>query len=130
MGRRGGVRLRPRLDLRPPRVEVARDGPWFATIPTLTAAAMATDPDPARHVRRVAELPPPGAVREAGDDPLLRLGGRLTAGIGAGGTGWDAEMLGADPWSRAERSERFSEFVALTDELLRNPASASSTGRY
>ena len=48
-------------------------------------------------------------------------GGRLTLGIGAGADGWDAVMLGQDPWSPAERADRFAEFLDLLDRLLRQP---------
>ena len=47
--------------------------------------------------------------------------GRLTLGIGQGSTGWDATMLDATPSSPRDRSERFREFVELTDLLLREP---------
>jgi alkanesulfonate monooxygenase SsuD/methylene tetrahydromethanopterin reductase-like flavin-dependent oxidoreductase (luciferase family) len=50
--------------------------------------------------------------------------GRLTLGIGAGGTGFDATILGQLQWSRRERVERFVEFVALLDRLLREPATS------
>jgi alkanesulfonate monooxygenase SsuD/methylene tetrahydromethanopterin reductase-like flavin-dependent oxidoreductase (luciferase family) len=55
--------------------------------------------------------------------------GRLTVGIGAGGEGWDATMLGQDAWSRRERADRFTEFVELLDRLLREPA-VSHRGRF
>ena len=48
-------------------------------------------------------------------------GGRLTLGIGAGGEGWDAIVLGQKPWSPQERADRFAEFVELLDVLLRQP---------
>lgn len=49
-------------------------------------------------------------------------GGRLELGIGSGGTGagYEEEMIGAATWSRAQRVERFGEFVELVDRLLRN----------
>jgi alkanesulfonate monooxygenase SsuD/methylene tetrahydromethanopterin reductase-like flavin-dependent oxidoreductase (luciferase family) len=56
-------------------------------------------------------------------------GGRFTLGIGAGADGWDAVMLGQDPWSPSERSERFAEFLELLDRLLREPET-SYAGRY
>ena len=56
-------------------------------------------------------------------------GGRLTLGIGAGGEGWDATMLGHTAWSRSERAERFAEFVDLLDRLLREPVT-SYRGRF
>ena len=45
-------------------------------------------------------------------------GGRLTLGIGAGGTGFDAVVLGQEPWSPRERADRFAEYVELLDRLL------------
>jgi alkanesulfonate monooxygenase SsuD/methylene tetrahydromethanopterin reductase-like flavin-dependent oxidoreductase (luciferase family) len=46
-------------------------------------------------------------------------GGRLQLGIGAGYAPTDHEMLGSQPWPRAERAERFAEAVELIDALLR-----------
>jgi alkanesulfonate monooxygenase SsuD/methylene tetrahydromethanopterin reductase-like flavin-dependent oxidoreductase (luciferase family) len=97
------------------------DGPWFGAVPTLTAAALAT----AR--MRLGPLvaspnyrhPVPFAKELITlDDVSL---GRLTLGIGAGGEGWDASVLGQKPWSQRERSERLAEFVELLDVLLRQP---------
>jgi alkanesulfonate monooxygenase SsuD/methylene tetrahydromethanopterin reductase-like flavin-dependent oxidoreductase (luciferase family) len=98
-----------------------RDSTWFGAVPTLTAAATAT--------QRIRLGPlvaspnfrhPVSFARE-----LIALddisGGRLTLGIGSGGEGWDATVLGHPAWSRRERSDRFAEFVDLTDRLLRNP---------
>jgi alkanesulfonate monooxygenase SsuD/methylene tetrahydromethanopterin reductase-like flavin-dependent oxidoreductase (luciferase family) len=56
-------------------------------------------------------------------------GGRIALGIGSGGTGWDATALGQVPWSVAERTERFEEFVALLDRVLSQPAT-SHQGRW
>jgi hypothetical protein len=56
-------------------------------------------------------------------------GGRLELGIGAGGTGFDAAVLGAEPSAAAERAARFEEFVVAMDVLLREPAT-SFAGRY
>jgi len=44
--------------------------------------------------------------------------GRITLGVGAGGTGFDATALGQDPWTPRERADRFGEFVPLLDRLL------------
>jgi alkanesulfonate monooxygenase SsuD/methylene tetrahydromethanopterin reductase-like flavin-dependent oxidoreductase (luciferase family) len=55
--------------------------------------------------------------------------GRVTAGIGAGGDGFDATALRTVAWLRRERTERFEEFVAMLDRLLSEPAT-SSEGRY
>jgi alkanesulfonate monooxygenase SsuD/methylene tetrahydromethanopterin reductase-like flavin-dependent oxidoreductase (luciferase family) len=106
-----------------------RDSPWFASIPTLTAAAMATT------TIRLGTLvaspnfrhPVPFARELISLDDIS--GGRLTLGVGSGGQGWDATILGQRPWSLAERTSRFGEFVDLLDRLLREPE-VSFSGRY
>jgi alkanesulfonate monooxygenase SsuD/methylene tetrahydromethanopterin reductase-like flavin-dependent oxidoreductase (luciferase family) len=106
-----------------------RDGPWFGAVPTLTAAALVTDRI------RIGPLvaspnfrhPVPFAKELVTLDDVS--GGRLNLGIGAGGHGWDATMLGQQRWSTQERSERFAEFVDLTDRLLRVGAT-NYEGRY
>jgi alkanesulfonate monooxygenase SsuD/methylene tetrahydromethanopterin reductase-like flavin-dependent oxidoreductase (luciferase family) len=106
-----------------------RDGPWFGAVPRLAAAATVTEririgplvasPNFRHPVTLAKELV---ALDDLSD-------GRLVLGIGAGGVGWDATMLGQKRWSTQERSERFAEFVELTDRLLRSGAT-SWTGRY
>lgn len=98
-----------------------RDSTWFGTMPTLTAAALATER------MRIGTLvaspnfrhPVPFARDLVALDDVSA--GRLTVGIGAGGTGWDATMLGQPSLSAAERADRFEEFVDLLDRLLRDP---------
>jgi alkanesulfonate monooxygenase SsuD/methylene tetrahydromethanopterin reductase-like flavin-dependent oxidoreductase (luciferase family) len=106
-----------------------RDSPWFGAVPTLTAAATATER--IRLGTLVASPnfrhPVPFATELVTLDDIC--GGRLTLGIGSGGDGWDATMLGQVAWSARERAERFAEFLALTDRLLREPA-MSFAGRY
>lgn len=95
-----------------------RDGPWFGALPTLTAAATATDrlrlgtlvtsPNFRHPVTLAKEL-------MSLDDVA---GGRITLGIGAGGNGFDATALGQEPWTPRERADRFGEFVPLLDRLL------------
>ena len=106
-----------------------RDSPWFSAIPTLTAAATVTT------TIRLGTLvaspnfrhPVPFARELITIDDIS--GGRLTLGIGAGSHGWDATVLGAPPWSRAERSARFAEFVDLLDHLL-SEREVTVGGRY
>lgn len=106
-----------------------RDSPWFGAIPTLTAAALATT---TIRLGTLVASPnfrhPVAFARE-----LLTLddlaSGRLTVGLGAGGLGWDATILGQTPWSPAERADRFDEFVSLLDRLLSEPTT-SHHGRY
>lgn len=106
-----------------------RDGPWFAAMPTLVAAAAATS-----RIRLGTLVASPTfrhPVTFAKE--LMTLDdisdGRVTAGIGAGGDGFDATALRTVAWSRRERTERFEEFVALLDRLLAEPAT-SYEGRY
>ena len=106
-----------------------RDSPWFGAIPTLTAAAGATER--IRLGPLVASPnfrhPVPFAKELISLDDISR--GRLTLGIGSGGVGWDATVLGQQPWPARERADRFAEFVELTDRLLREPAT-SYRGRF
>lgn len=97
------------------------DQPWFGTVPTLAAAATATTTLPLG--TWVASPNYRHPVTFAKD--LLTLddisGGRIIAGIGAGGTGWDADVLGIPELTPRERFERFTEFVTMADQLLREP---------
>jgi alkanesulfonate monooxygenase SsuD/methylene tetrahydromethanopterin reductase-like flavin-dependent oxidoreductase (luciferase family) len=106
-----------------------RNDAWFAAMPTLTAAAAATSR--LRLGTLVASPnfrhPLPFAKDLIALDDIS--GGRVIAGIGAGGTGFDATALGQEPWSPTERAERFAEFVTLTDLLLRQTM-LTWEGRY
>lgn len=106
-----------------------RDGPWFGMVPTLAAAScltstirlgtMVTNPN-YRHPVTLAK-------------DLMTLddlsSGRITVGIGSGGTGFDATVLGQEPWSASERADRFDEFLPLLSQLLESE-DVSSSGRY
>ena len=93
--------------------------PWGATVPTLTAAAAVTSriklgtfvasPN-FRH-------PVPFAKELATVDDIA--GGRLVLGVGSGGTGFDAFVLGQPEYTARQRHERFAEFVEHLDALLR-----------
>jgi alkanesulfonate monooxygenase SsuD/methylene tetrahydromethanopterin reductase-like flavin-dependent oxidoreductase (luciferase family) len=109
--------------------EPFRDGPWFGAVPTLTAAAGVTG-----RMRLGTLVTSPNfrhPVTLAKD--LMTLddvsGGRITLGIGAGGTGFDATALGQEPWTSKERADRFAEFVPLLDRLLREDV-VSSEGEF
>lgn len=106
-----------------------RDGPWFGAVPTLTAAAgvtgrirlgtLVTSPNFRHPVTLAKELMTLDDIS----------GGRVTLGIGSGGTGFDASVFGQEPWSARERADRFAEFTELLDQLLTGPA-VSHPGRY
>ncbi|MFI5489247.1 LLM class flavin-dependent oxidoreductase [Micromonospora echinaurantiaca] len=95
------------------------DGPWFDSMTTLTAAATVTSrirlgtlvasPNfrhPAAFARQVTAL----------DDVS---GGRLLLGLGAGGIGFDAAVLGGETLPPRQRVDRFGEFTELLDLVLR-----------
>lgn len=97
-----------------------KDRPWFGAVPTLTAVAMTTS-----HIRLGTLVTSPNfrhPVPLAKD--LLSIddisNGRLIVGVGSGGLGPDASVLGESEWTLRERTDRFAEFVRLLDELLRN----------
>jgi alkanesulfonate monooxygenase SsuD/methylene tetrahydromethanopterin reductase-like flavin-dependent oxidoreductase (luciferase family) len=103
---------------------------WHATVPTLTAAATAT--------RRIGlgtfvaspnfRHPVPFAKDIATVDQIS--GGRVLLGLGSGGTGFDAHVLGQPRLSPRERFARFAEFAEGLDALLRfeGPGAGGSSG--
>jgi alkanesulfonate monooxygenase SsuD/methylene tetrahydromethanopterin reductase-like flavin-dependent oxidoreductase (luciferase family) len=103
--------------------------PWGATVPVLAAAALETSriglgtwvasPN-YRH-------PVPFARELAALDDLS--GGRLVLGVGAGGSGADARVLGDAELSPADRAARLEEFVELLDRVLTTPET-SYHGRF
>ena len=101
------------------------DQPWQATMPTLTAAAAVTS------VIRLGTFvsspnfrhPVPFAKEIATVDDIS--GGRFLLGVGSGGTGFDAYVLGDREYSAAERHARFAEFVGSLDVLLRHEGPGS-----
>lgn len=96
------------------------DGPWHATVPTLTAAALSTEriglgtlvttPNYRHPVPLAKDLMTLDVMSE----------GRLHVAVGAGAPGNDTEVLGGPALSPAQRFERFVEFRTLLGELLGN----------
>ncbi|WBB48227.1 LLM class flavin-dependent oxidoreductase [Verrucosispora sp. WMMA2044] len=95
------------------------DGPWFDSMTTLTAAATVTkrirlgtlvaSPNfrhPAAFARQVT------ALDDVSD-------GRTLLGLGAGGIGFDAAVLGGETLPPRQRVDRFAEFTELLDTILR-----------
>ncbi|MGA4840875.1 LLM class flavin-dependent oxidoreductase [Streptomyces sp. G45] len=110
-----------------------RDGPWFGAVPTLTAAAAATE-----RIRLGTLVTSPNfrhPVTLAKE--LITLddvsNGRVTLGIGAGGDGFDASTLrrsGEAPWTPRERADHFGEFLPLLDRLLTEDSVTYEGERY
>ncbi|TFD66182.1 LLM class flavin-dependent oxidoreductase [Cryobacterium sp. Hb1] len=104
------------------------DEPWNATIPTLTAAAAVTE-----RIRLGTCVsspnfrhPVPFAKDVATVDDVS--GGRFLLGIGSGGTGFDASVLGQPGYTPRQRHERFAEFVTDLDLLLRGEEPGATDG--
>jgi alkanesulfonate monooxygenase SsuD/methylene tetrahydromethanopterin reductase-like flavin-dependent oxidoreductase (luciferase family) len=94
------------------------DGPWFDAVPVLTAAASVTS-----RIRLGTMVASPNfrhPVHFAREVTALDdiSDGRLTVGLGAGGVGYDAAVLGLPELSPQQRVDRFTEFVTLLDRLL------------
>ncbi|WP_158886964.1 LLM class flavin-dependent oxidoreductase [Amycolatopsis anabasis] len=93
------------------------DGPWFGAVPTLTAAALATtriELGPLVATPNFRHPLPFARELTALDDVS---GGRIIAGIGAGGGGYDATVFGRHGVVTG-RGRRYAEFVELLDALL------------
>ena len=104
------------------------DGPWFGAVPTLAAAAAATS------TIRLGTLvaspnfrhPVPFSRELLALDDLSD--GRFTLGVGAGGVGYDTEVMGTTP--PRSRQGRFEEFVAALDLLLAQERTTFSGDYY
>ncbi len=104
--------------------------PWFATVPTLTAVATVTS-----RVRLGTWVASPNFRHPVPfAKELMTLddisGGRLILGAGAGGSGWDADVLGLPQPSPGQRLDRLDSFVTMLDELLTQPVTTSSHPPY
>jgi alkanesulfonate monooxygenase SsuD/methylene tetrahydromethanopterin reductase-like flavin-dependent oxidoreductase (luciferase family) len=98
-----------------------KDGPWFGAVPLLAAAAARTE-----RVRLGTLVASPNFRHPAPfAKELMTLdqlsGGRLDVGVGAGTEGPDARVLGEAQLTRAQRAERYDEWVSTLDRLLREP---------
>jgi alkanesulfonate monooxygenase SsuD/methylene tetrahydromethanopterin reductase-like flavin-dependent oxidoreductase (luciferase family) len=95
------------------------DRPWHATYPWLAGLAMATE-----RIRLGTMVANPNIrhpVLLAKDAMTLDhlSDGRFTLGIGAGGTGFDAGVLGQAPLTGGQRVDRLVELTHVVDGLLR-----------
>lgn len=107
-----------------------RDRPWFSAVPWLTGMAGVTS-----HIRLGTMVASPNfrhPVTFAKEAMTLDhvSAGRLTLGVGAGGTGFDATVFGDDPLTPKQRADRLAEFVEVLDTLLREPETSHRGERY
>ncbi|GIE77598.1 luciferase [Actinoplanes philippinensis] len=101
-------------------------GPWFDSVPTLTAAALVTS-----RIRLGTYVATPNfrhPVHFAREATALDdiSAGRLILGLGAGGIGFDSAVLGQPELTPRARVDRFAEFLELFDTILRQPATTWS----
>ncbi|HMS62632.1 MAG TPA: LLM class flavin-dependent oxidoreductase [Solirubrobacteraceae bacterium] len=94
------------------------DGPWFDAVPTLTAAATVTSRIRLGTLVASANFRHPVAFARSVTALDDISDGRLLLGLGAGGLGFDATVLGGEPLPPKERVARFREFVELLDAVL------------
>jgi alkanesulfonate monooxygenase SsuD/methylene tetrahydromethanopterin reductase-like flavin-dependent oxidoreductase (luciferase family) len=106
------------------------DEPWFATVPTLTAVATVTS-----RIRLGTWVASPNfrhPVLFAKE--LMTIddisAGRLIVGVGAGGSGWDADVLGWANPTPGERLRRLGSFVTMLDTLLTERVTTASEPPY
>ncbi|MGY6499630.1 MAG: LLM class flavin-dependent oxidoreductase [Acidimicrobiales bacterium] len=97
-----------------------RDRAWHATVPWLTGIAAATT-----HIRVGTMVSSPNVRHPyalAKDAMTIDhvSGGRVTLGVGAGGEGYDADAFGDPSLTPRQRMDRFEEFTAVLDGLLRS----------
>jgi alkanesulfonate monooxygenase SsuD/methylene tetrahydromethanopterin reductase-like flavin-dependent oxidoreductase (luciferase family) len=94
---------------------------WFAAMPTLTAAACATQRIKLGTLVMSPNFRQPVPLAKEALTLSDISAGRFILGIGAGTPGADAQVIAEKICSLRERADRFSEFVQLTDRLLREP---------
>jgi alkanesulfonate monooxygenase SsuD/methylene tetrahydromethanopterin reductase-like flavin-dependent oxidoreductase (luciferase family) len=103
--------------------------PWFEGWSTLVGmAAVTTRVRIGLLVGAIVSRPPTLFAKQA-QAVDHASGGRLEVGLGAGGAPTDQPMWGVDPWSPAERADRFAEYVELVDRLLRSET-VTHAGRW
>ncbi len=106
-----------------------RDGPWYAAVPLLAAAATATE-----RVRLGTLVASPNyrhPVTFAAEVMTLDQlsDGRVELGVGAGTSAHDASVLGVPALTPRERQDRFEEWTRCCARCCRSgsPTSGAST---
>jgi alkanesulfonate monooxygenase SsuD/methylene tetrahydromethanopterin reductase-like flavin-dependent oxidoreductase (luciferase family) len=107
-----------------------RDRAWHAMVPWLTGIACATTRIRIGPMVAAPTLRHPVMFAKE----MMTLdhvsNGRLALGLGAGGIGYDATVLGDAVASPAERVARLTEFTDVLDRLLREPEVSYVGERY
>jgi alkanesulfonate monooxygenase SsuD/methylene tetrahydromethanopterin reductase-like flavin-dependent oxidoreductase (luciferase family) len=104
------------------------DSPWYATMPTLTAAALVTQRIGLGTFVSSPNFRHPVVLHRDVQSLDDIAGGRFLLGVGTGGD-LDSELLGGATLSTRERVDRFQEFVELLVRL-RTEDHVDSDGRW
>jgi alkanesulfonate monooxygenase SsuD/methylene tetrahydromethanopterin reductase-like flavin-dependent oxidoreductase (luciferase family) len=104
------------------------DSPWYATMPTLTAAALVTERIGLGTLVSSPNFRHPVLLHRDAQSLDDISGGRFLLGVGTGGD-LDSRMLGGPHLSTADRVERFQEFVELLIRL-RTEDHVDADGRW
>jgi alkanesulfonate monooxygenase SsuD/methylene tetrahydromethanopterin reductase-like flavin-dependent oxidoreductase (luciferase family) len=105
------------------------EGPWHAAVPVLAAAAAVTSRTRLGTLVATPNFRHP--VTLARDALALDdiSGGRFDLGVGPGSEGFDASMLGHEPWSPADRLHRFAEFLEVLAPIVEGDETARHSAR-
>lgn len=100
---------------------LSRGGPWFDAFTVLAMAAAGTGRVELGTLVTTPNFRHPVTIATQSMTLDQLSGGRFVLGLGAGVDGTDAGALGIPAPSPRERADRFAEFVAMLDTLLRRP---------
>lgn len=100
------------------------DGPWHATIPTMTAALLATTDLRIGTLVTTPNYRHPVPLAKDVMTMDVMSGGRVSLAVGAGAPGYDAAVLGAVPLTAGQRHARFVEFYEMLEVSLSEPVSS------
>jgi alkanesulfonate monooxygenase SsuD/methylene tetrahydromethanopterin reductase-like flavin-dependent oxidoreductase (luciferase family) len=105
------------------------DGPWHAAVPVLAAAAGVTERIKLGTLVATPNFRHPVTLAREAITLDDLSDGRLDLGLGPGSEGFDASVLGQEPWTAAERLARFEEFLAVLRPILDGEPSARTSVR-
>jgi alkanesulfonate monooxygenase SsuD/methylene tetrahydromethanopterin reductase-like flavin-dependent oxidoreductase (luciferase family) len=105
------------------------DGPWHSAVPVLAAAAGATERIKLGTLVATPNFRHPVTLAREAITLDDLSDGRLELGLGPGSEGFDAGVLGQEPWSPAERLVRFEEFLEVLRPIVEGEPTARTSRR-